>query len=176
MVKNTTGGKGSKSFARKLETAKTNGSHRLRIPTNEFEMFAIVTQALGNCMFYVSTISGSKLLLRIRGKFTGRNKRHNLVQVGNFVLVGLHDFEKPNYKTSDLLEIYTDVEVKQLSSLPQFDNSFFRKKTDSLTQEEDDNYFADEDIAVIGAATAIDSTHDQLFAVEGDELIDIDDI
>ena len=54
MVKNTTGGKGSKGLARKNETAFTG---KLRLPEDdEYEIFAIVTKSLGNfclsCLLY----------------------------------------------------------------------------------------------------------------------------
>jgi len=130
MVRNTTGGKGSKSLARKNEQgAAAASSGRLRLPASQFEVFALVTASLGNCMFHVSTASGmQKLILRLRGKFSGRNKRANFVAVGAFVLVGLHDYEAPRFKSADLLEIYSDADVGSLASLPGLPRDFFLRK------------------------------------------------
>jgi len=136
MVKNLTGGKGSKSVARKSETVS---SGRLRKSEDPDEIYAIVTKSLGNCMFYVNTIDGKeKLLLHLRGKFSGRNKRNNFISVGIFVLVGLRDYEKPNYKECDLLEIYSDQDVKRLITDPSISNSrFFTQSTETIASGHD---------------------------------------
>jgi len=173
MVKNTTGGKGSKSLARKNEQGAAS-SGRLRLPVSQFEVFALVTAALGNCMFHVSTESGMhKLILRLRGKFSGRNKRANFVAVGAFVLVGLHDYEAPRFKSADLLEIYSDADVGVLASLPGMPRDFFMRKAAAVQSAADDDViFSSAAVAPLTNADNGESAPDTC----SDEEIDIDDI
>jgi translation initiation factor IF-1 len=136
MVKNICGGKGSKGLARKNEGG--GGGGRLRTSANAMEVYAVVSQALGNGMFYVRTITGLRnILMRVRGKFAGKNKRNNLVSIGSYVLVGLRDYEAPHYKNTDLLELYSDSEVKQLAALPMANAGFFYQTTSSASNHED---------------------------------------
>jgi translation initiation factor IF-1 len=79
---------------------------------------AVVTQLLGHGMFYVVTEEGVQLLGRIRNKFRGRSKRDNNLTKGIVVLVGLREWEAPNYKECDLLEVYDPNETKQLHKIP----------------------------------------------------------
>ena len=181
MVKNTTGGKGSKGLARKKETAFTC---KLRLPEDdEYEIFAIVTKSLGNCMFHVNCINGlEKLLLRVRGKFSGRNKRNNFISVGTYVLVGLRDFEKPKYENCDLLEIYSDQEVKRLIDIPSIRNSrFFIQTAETLNNggektegkiSEDDIVFSD---TIIIEEKNEDKNSIKMIKIEEEE-INFDDI
>jgi hypothetical protein len=138
MVKNTTGGKGSKSLARKNENFSSGGGKLRTADANcVYEQYAIVTSALGNCRFYVTTIIGQKLILKVQGKFSGRNKRNNLVSIGSYILIGLYDFEEPNFKNSSLLELYTDFEVKILASLPSPNSTFFLQSSRQSSQPDD---------------------------------------
>jgi initiation factor 1A len=77
MVKNTHGGSGHKKFGRKYTTSKH--SSRLRISENEYEIYAIATKMLGNNMIHCHCIDGIPRLGHIRGKFTGRGKRDNMI-------------------------------------------------------------------------------------------------
>lgn len=119
MVKNTKGGKGAKSMARKLTTSFD--SHSLRIPTSPLELFAVVNKMLGNGMCHVNTALFDKpLLCHIRNKFSGRSKRNNFIANNSVILIGLRDWEEPNFKNSDLLEIYDSSSLNLLYSLPSF--------------------------------------------------------
>jgi len=118
MVRNTTGGTGTKSLARKFQN--NNSSSSLRLAQDEFERFGVVSKLLGNSMCTITFNDGSTLLGHIRNKFSGRNKRSNLISYLSFVLVGLRHFESP-FKNCDILEVYNDNDVSllsQLSSLP----------------------------------------------------------
>jgi hypothetical protein len=120
MVKNTKGGKGAKSMARKLTTSFD--SHSLRIPTSPLELFAVVSKILGNGMCHVITkLFDKPLLCHIRNKFSGRSKRNNFIGNNSVILIGLRDWEEPNFKNCDLLEIYDTSSISILSSLPSFD-------------------------------------------------------
>jgi translation initiation factor IF-1 len=115
MVKNMTGGKGSKSFARKL--LSTSRSDFIRESTSPLEQYALVTKMLGNGMCYVSTVEHGQLLCHIRNKFSGRSKRSNFISIGSYVLVGLRDWET-TIKNTDLLEVYDTVPSHLLSFFP----------------------------------------------------------
>jgi translation initiation factor IF-1 len=117
MVKNTQGGNKSKGFARK-NMSSSHDKRVLRLPSCTLEQIAVVTQLLGHGMFYVVTEEGVQLLGRIRNKFRGRSKRDNNLTKGIVVLVGLREWEKPNYKECDLLEVYDPNEIKQLRKIP----------------------------------------------------------
>lgn len=124
MVKNTTGGSSHKKFARKHTSgAKSN---KLRVSEDEGEIYAIVTKMLGNNMFHCYCIDGTIRLGHIRGKFTGRGKRDNMVEGGKWVLIGLREWDVPSEKSSslskgkdkmqqcDLLEVYSDMDKQRL--------------------------------------------------------------
>jgi translation initiation factor IF-1 len=180
MVKNTTGGSGSRGMARKNETS----GGKLRLATDpEFEIYAIVTKALGNCMFHVKTITGlDKLILHVRGKFSGRNKRNNFISVGSFVLIGLRDYEKPNYNNCDLLELYSDQEVKRLMTVPSIANSrFFIQTADSLSGDKDETFsgkITDDDFIFsnVEPVTFEPVTVENTCFMVDEEQINIDDI
>ena len=124
MVKNTHGGSGHKKFARK----HTSGSKaiKLRISEDEGEIYAIVTKMLGNNMFHCHCIDGTIRLGHIRGKFTGRGKRDNMVECGKWILIGLREWDVSSEKSSsmskvkvkvnqcDLLEVYSDSDKYRL--------------------------------------------------------------
>ena len=121
MVKNTQGGSGHKKFARKHTIGNKNN---LRISENKGESYAIVTKMLGNGMFHCQCIDSVSRLGHIRGKFTGRGKRDNMVECGKWVLIGLREWDIPSEKTSilskgklqqcDLLEVYMDTDKQRL--------------------------------------------------------------
>lgn len=115
MVKNTKGGKGSKGFARKLMTAPVKTS--VRVPENPLEIIAIVTKFYGN-MCDVTTSTDKSYKCMIRKKFTGRSMHSSMIAAGNLVMIGLRDYEAPNYKTCDLLEVYDANDVRILANMP----------------------------------------------------------
>jgi initiation factor 1A len=124
MVKNTHGGSGHKKFARKNFSGSK--SNKLRVSEDEGEFYAIVTKMLGNNMFHCHCIDGTVRLGHIRGKFTGRGKRDNMVEGGKWVLIGLREWDISSEKSSklskgkekiqqcDLLEVYTDTDKHRL--------------------------------------------------------------
>jgi translation initiation factor IF-1 len=133
MVKNTNGGNKSKGFARKhIVGAKDPRS--LRLSSCDLEKYGVVIRILGNGMFYVITdITDGKqpqLLGHIRNKFKGRSKRDNNIELGSVVLIGLREWEVPNYKECDLLEVYDANEVRQLMKTPSIDLSELQKHID----------------------------------------------
>ncbi len=116
MVKNTQGGNKSKSMARK-NISSTGERRALRLPSCDLELVGVVTQLLGHGMFYVSCHNGIQLLGRIRNKFRGRSKRDNHLSKDSFVLVGLRDWEAPDFKECDLLEVFDSHDASSLFSI-----------------------------------------------------------
>lgn len=123
MVKNTHGGSGHKKFARKHTSSVSN--NKLRISENRGEIYGIVTKMLGNGMFHCRCIDGILRLGHIRGKFSGRGKRDNMVECNKWVLIGLREWDIPTEKPSmsrekekiqhcDLVEIYSDMDKQRL--------------------------------------------------------------
>lgn len=115
MVKNTTGGSGNKKFGRKHAGAGPSRAIRTAHDTNE--IYAIATKMLGNNMFNCHGIDDQPRLCHIRGKFSGRGKRHNLVTVGTWILVGDREWDARNpgkITQCDLMEVYSNDNKKQL--------------------------------------------------------------
>ena len=109
--KNTKGGKGFKSFARKNISYISNTVY----PSNELEKIGRVVKFFGNmCQVITQDADGKIYNCHIRGKFKGRSKRSCIISVGKYVLVGFRHFETPVFKNCDLLEVYdetTDIPI-----------------------------------------------------------------
>jgi len=121
MVKNVKGGSGHKSQARKFTTDNTQKqSARTRLSTDVSEIYAQVTAVLGNGMCHVICADNTKRLCIIRGKFSGRLKRDNILSNGKWVLIGLREFETTktgigkDLDKCDLLEVYSDLDKDRL--------------------------------------------------------------
>jgi len=99
-------------------------SSKLRLSEDELECYACVTRMCGNGMCYVATYFDNKqidLLCHIRGKFRTRNKKNNFVSVNSVVLIGIRDWEAPNYEKCDLLEVYDIEDTRILQTMPGID-------------------------------------------------------
>ena len=131
MVKNTQGGNKSKGLARK-NMGSSSDKRTLRLPTCTLEKVAVVTQLLGHGMFYVVTEDDVRLLGRIRNKFKGRSKRDNTLVKGGIILIGLRDWEAPDFKECDLLEVYDPNEIKQLQKIPSINMTAINKCIESI--------------------------------------------
>jgi hypothetical protein len=112
MVKNTKGGKGAKSMARK---SMASGGGGFPVPTCELEQLAVVSKMYGpSCD--VLLLDGTKLLCHIRNKFKGRHKSGNLILVGSVLLVGYRDWEPDTArKNCDLLFVYDNLQAASLA-------------------------------------------------------------
>ena len=154
MVKNTHGGSRHKSQAR-----KHSNSNQLRVdvvPNGELEKYAIVKKMFGNGMCEVETKEDSKTLMCfIRGKFRGKNKKHNTLVVNSTVIIGLREWESKK-DSCDLIAV--------------IDSPF---QSGSIMQEENEN-----DGFVFGNTNSFQQTdpevEQQVIPEEMD--IDIDDI
>lgn len=129
MGKNTHGGAGHKKFARKHNTVTNiKTSSHVRTSEHSNEVYAIATKMLGNNMLECFCIDNKARLCHIRGRFAGRSKRDNFVNVGTWLLIGLREWEvNSNYALSnskknkleqcDLLEIYSGTAKERLKEL-----------------------------------------------------------
>ena len=116
MVKNLAGGCNGKKVARKHTT---KGKNELRLSKSSDEKYAIVTRLLGNTCDVICDDGVNRRCI-IRGKFTGRNKRDNMLYSGIDILVGMREWvdeaassrqtDEKNIKYCDLLEVYNSME------------------------------------------------------------------
>ena len=187
MVKNTTGGTGTKGLARKHQSNK--GNNILRFPECELELFAVVTKMLGNGRCEVITNNNQQYSAIIRNKFRGRQKRHNIISINSIVLIGLHDWEKP-VKNSDILSIYSENEIDILLQNPRIDITNLIKKrisgnfnTNAVDNNDDVLFTNDIDHDELEEETQIKNNnnnrnkkHEEEFVLDNSEEIDIDDI
>jgi hypothetical protein len=126
MVKNTKGGKGAKSLARKSVGGTSGGAGTFPVPTSDMEHLAVVNRMFGPAC-EVLLIDGSVLFCHIRNKFKGRRKSSNLILVGSILLVGFREWEPDTArKNCDLLFVYDNLQASSLSdrfTLPSLPHS-----------------------------------------------------
>lgn len=175
MVKNTKGGKGAKSMARK----SINFTNRMiRFSEDPLEQYSCVTKMLGNGMCEITLENNSKLMGHIRNKFRGKQKRHNLITVNSIVLVGLREWENP-CKNCDIIFVYDANHLEQLKNKPDVDinNLLHIRNSASMfgaTHSNVDNIeFQREEIV---EEEDLDIAAEDEFIMETGEVIDIDDI
>ena len=132
MVKNTNGGSKAKGFARK-HANNNNNNNDVRVVEQEGEIYAVVTKMCGGSMFQCYGIDHVERLCHIRGSFSGRKKRDNIVVNGGWVLIGLREWDRKDEETQstsyssttsttkkvklpqcDLLEVYNDKDREKL--------------------------------------------------------------
>ena len=144
MVINEKGGCKGKKVARKH---LTKGKNELRLSHSSNEKYAIVKKLLGNTCDVICD-DGKERRCMIRGKFTGRNKRDNMIDGGVYILVGLREWVNEgiggggastghnNINLCDLLEVYNSSERDILKRTHGVFESF---KDESITSKYD-NY------------------------------------
>jgi translation initiation factor 1A len=192
MVKNTKGGSGHKSQARKFASGSGKITNKAtRFSQDEYEYYAQVVATLGNGMCHVMCKDGKKRLCHIRGKFRGRGMRDNMVKNGVWVLVGGRDFEAERTKDDkklencDLLEVYSDLDKERLKTLGGFSEFIARDHTFTNTSEQADDFLeftdnATEDeyfnIMKKQGDSSPSSNKVLMVAIIEDEEINVDDI
>ena len=116
------GGCNGKKIAHKHAVKSTKSG--LRISQNKSEIYGVVKRLNGNT-FDVSCIDDKERRCFIRGKFKGRGKRDNIIEVDKWVLIGLREFQqvpselvlvngKKEMEMCDLLEVYSSSEKETL--------------------------------------------------------------
>ena len=124
MVKNTHGGSKHKSQARK-DSQQSNIQNNIE-PNGPLERWAHVTKLYGNGMCEVITHDDSPLTLtcHIRGKFRGKNKKHNNVSINSIIIIGLRDWET-QLKNCDLIAISNSFHHSNDTNLHDTDSFHF---------------------------------------------------
>lgn len=116
MVKNSTGGKKAKQFARKSTGVEAN--RKIRYAEAEGEIYGITVRMMGNGMFEVKCQDDITRLCRIRGKFSGKRKSTHFIKSGVWVLVGVYEWDankdSDKIQKCDLLEVYSDRDKESL--------------------------------------------------------------
>jgi translation initiation factor IF-1 len=155
MVINEKGGCKGKKVARKH---LTKGKNELRLSHSSNEKYAIVKKLLGNTCDVICD-DGKERRCIIRGKFTGRNKRDNMIDSGAYILVGLREWVNEesgmsgsggggggggggghkNVNYCDLLEVYNSSERDILRRTHGVFQSF---KDESITGKYENDYGA----------------------------------
>jgi len=119
MVKNTKGGH-HKNQARKDSYVS---SSKTRLSMDPSEVYAKVIKLFGGNQCDVITIDGNTIRCIIRGKFSGKFKRANIIALNSFVLIGIRDWAS-NANTADLIDIYSNYDLLSLPNNPFFDSHF----------------------------------------------------
>ena len=147
MVKNTMGGCNGKKVAHK-HAVKSNKSG-LRVSQNKSEIYGVVKRLNGNT-FDVTCIDDKERRCFIRGKFKGRGKRDNIIEVDKWVLIGLREFQqvpselvlingKKEMEMCDLLEVYSSSEkdtLKRTHGIFMKESEFARAIAATVVNEE----------------------------------------
>ena len=125
MVKNEKGGCNGKKVAHKHAVKSTKSG--LRISQSKSEIYGVVKRLNGNT-FDVMCVDDKERRCFIRGKFKGRGKRDNIIEVDKWVLIGIREFQqapnenaiksnskgKKEMEMCDLLEVYSSGEKDTL--------------------------------------------------------------
>ena len=153
MVKNTKGGCNGKKVAHKHAVKSTKSG--LRISQNKSEIYGTVKRLNGNT-FDVTCIDDKERRCFIRGKFKGRGKRDNIIEIDKWVLIGIREFQqapgenaiksnskgKKEMEMCDLLEVYSSGERDALKRT----HGIFMKESELSTADVEDSYeFVDAD-------------------------------
>ena len=153
MVKNMKGGCNGKKVAHKHAVKSTKSG--LRISQNKSEIYGTVKRLNGNT-FDVTCIDDKERRCFIRGKFKGRGKRDNIIEIDKWVLIGIREFQqapgenaiksnskgKKEMEMCDLLEVYSSGERDALKRT----HGIFMKESELSTADVVDSYeFVDAD-------------------------------
>lgn len=183
MVKNVIGGNKGKCGARK--NASFSHNNKIRLVENEGEFYAIVIKMLGSGMFTAKDFQGKLWLGKIRGKFTGKKKRGNIITSGSIVLLGerswdmKEDDNSDKMKKCDLLEIYTDKEKEQLKTTvnENWDNLTLDESVIKRNNENDDIFMNSKQEEIENILNTITNTNSTINNITHDTIeISIDDI
>jgi translation initiation factor IF-1 len=153
MVKNEKGGCNGKKVAHKHAVKSTKSG--LRISQNKSEIYGVVKRLNGNT-FDVMCIDDKERRCFIRGKFKGRGKRDNIIEVDKWVLIGIREFQqvpnenavksnskgKKEMEMCDLLEVYSSGER---DTLKRTHGIFMKESELSMAVVEDSYEFVDTD-------------------------------
>jgi len=141
------GGCNGKKVAHKHAVKSTKSG--LRISQNKSEIYGVVKRLNGNT-FDVTCVDEKERRCFIRGKFKGRGKRDNIIEVDKWVLIGLREFQqvpsglvlvngKKEMEMCDLLEVYSSSEketLKRTHSVYMKESELSRSVAEMTSSEE----------------------------------------
>jgi initiation factor 1A len=106
-------------------------SKGLRLCQEEEEQYGVVARVLGGPNCLVVCHDGKTRMCVIRNKFRWRNKQHNRVSPGTWVMVGVRAWESTasGEQKCDLLEVYSDGDVIQLRRAADVDLAVLENAT-----------------------------------------------
>jgi len=177
MVKNT-GGCKAKGFARKHQSS--HASHKLRMSECEEEKYAIVRKLFGPSCDVLCDDSKVRLAM-IPGKFSGRNKRNNVIAPGTIILIGIRDWAtviEGKSEKCDVLEVYSAQELDQLKQRPNFPTRFLEDTIRDTFGSSKAAAVGDEFVfsSIDADNTILPESVDSEILMETGEIIQIDDI
>ncbi len=111
----------------------------------EGEMYAVASAVFGGGRAMVTGNDGIIRRLEIRGKFRGRNRRHNEVKIGGLVLVGdrIWTLNESTHKTKervcDLLYVYSTEELRTLQREGLLNSVALKKACDKFDVNDDED-------------------------------------
>ena len=128
MPKNTTGG----NKAKKQKKPSDNVVERELVfkDITQFQEYAQVTKTLGNKRFELTCFDGKTRLGHARGSL---KKKKVFVKLGDVVLVSLREFEDAK---CDILDVYTQKEVKSLKSYGEIPNTVRDDLVENTVEED----------------------------------------
>jgi hypothetical protein len=197
MVRNTFGGKGAKSMAAKSSSSAANS--KLTLSTNESEVYAIATKMLGNCTCNCIGLDGVLRLAHIRGKFSGKGKRDNTIDLGTWLLVGDYPWTasseallkkgKSKLQECDVLEVYSDREKQRLKDSISENWDFLeendpKRKIENIQKKADISYIVfqgEKEVEIDRLTAEINSTETVKISLDLDtksanETLSLDDV
>ena len=122
--------KGGKRNKRRGPAGPSKG---LRLCEDDGELFAVVAQMLGGPNCRVVCHDGKTRMCVIRAKFRWRNKNHNRLSVGAWVMVGVRGWETTasGEQRCDLLEVYSDGDAGRIEAASGVDLAALRRASGS---------------------------------------------
>jgi translation initiation factor IF-1 len=187
MVKNA-GGNKAKRQARKYNVPSAS-REKLRLATEEGELYACVQKLYGNGRCGVLGIDQKEYMCRIGGKFSGRSMRDNLITIGTWLLVGLREWETGDKRRNcDVLEVYSALETERLRSTVYENWSVFggsgggscgSNGATATSASDHDVMFSEYDPAAVAKLIThedLETEHANGIAADDNEIVNIDDI
>ena len=182
--------KGGKRNKRRTGAGPSRG---LRICEEPDEQYGVVTQMLGGPNCRVSCQDGKQRLCVIRCKFRWRNKNHNRLSAGTWVMVGVRGWETTakGEQRCDLLEVYSDGDVGKLEAASGVDLARLRRSAGAARPgaggggapaegaagpKDQDVLFTDEVEADVSAADLRGTAVETVTFGADDDDIDLDEI
>jgi len=143
MPRNTMGGSKAKRGGNKHGGGGGGGRYAGVRRAGEGEMYAVALRVFGGGRGLVIGNDGVRRQLEIRGKFKGRNRRHNEVKAGGLILVGDRQWTMregtDTERVCDLLCVYDAEETRQLSREGAINPALFKEASSKFDDKGDDS-------------------------------------